>query len=61
MGGVSAELDFIEELRLRRWARKITFPLIARPTIPSFMKKWTKDARARPTEDRSHPHLTPSD
>lgn len=55
MSGVSAELDFIEELRLRRWARENHVPAEARkaawhPVVHEEMDK--KDRESRPADDR---------
>jgi hypothetical protein len=53
MSGVSAELDFIEELRLRRWARENHVPADRRkaswhPVVHEEMAK--KDREAKPND-----------
>jgi hypothetical protein len=53
--GVSAELDFIEELRLRRWARENHVPPERRksswhPVVHEEMDK--KDRESKPADDR---------
>ena len=55
MSGVSAELDFIEELRLRRWARENHVPTERRkptwhPVVHEEMDK--KDRETASTDDR---------
>jgi len=55
MSGVSAELDFIEELRLRRWARENHVPQAQRKpnwhvVVHEEMDK--KDRETRPNDDR---------